>query len=72
MNKWSELQQKRCGTYGRNLRIKSLVDSGISQVNVGKLQQPPITRQRVCQILQELERAQEKIDREWDSVRDKY
>lgn len=72
MDNWSEIQQKRCGTYERNLRIKKLVDMGIPQVSVGKLQKPPIARQRVFQILQELEKAQEKIDQDWDSARDDY
>ena len=69
MDKQSETQMKRRGTYERNLEIKIMVDAGFSQTIVATL--CGISRQRVFQILQELEAAEEKIDREWDTVRDK-
>lgn len=70
MDKQSEIQMKRCRTYKRNLGIKAMVDGGVSQVLVAKIW--GISRQRVFQILQELEKAQENTDYEWSKVRDKY
>lgn len=72
MDNWSETQQRRVGTYERNLHIKKLADMEIPYEVIGGLQKPKITKQRVCQILQELEKAREKLDREWDTVRDGY
>ena len=61
---------KRCETYYRNLAIKVVVDGGASQAKMAWL--TGISRQRVFQILKELEIAQEKTDYEWAKVRDGY
>ena len=66
----SELHQRRCGSYERNLRIQKLVNMGAHYIDIGFLY--GITKQRVGQIIQELKRAREKTEREWDLVRDGY
>ena len=44
-------QEKIAGTYDRNKLIRLRCEYGVSQAAVGRLQDPPISRQRVFQIL---------------------
>lgn len=69
---WSEIQQKRVGTYERNLKIQKIADMGIPYEAIGNLQKPAISRQRICQILQRMAIEQEKKDANWSAVRDAY